>query len=168
MESVIIVTNVLLGMLYNEATFHTAPNFSKTTTCWIWTTFSSYTYPPKKKPQTLIYTNKFYAEVDLRVSSSLFRRTANIFANKANLCTLLWKIIIFFSKICRVYFLNILVLISNMVWSSFGGGAVHLQHMEFLRLGVCSELKLLAYSHSNARSEPSLRPTPQLTATLDP
>ena len=62
---------------------------------------------------------------------------------------------------------------------------LHLRHMEVPRLGVQSELQLPAYttaiatpgpsrvydlhhSHSNARSEPHLLPTPQLTAMLDP
>ena len=38
----------------------------------------------------------------------------------------------------------------------------HLRHMVVPRLGVESELQL------PARSEPELRPTPQLKATLDP
>ena len=42
----------------------------------------------------------------------------------------------------------------------------HPWHMEVPRLGVLSELQLLACS--NTRSEPSLWPTPQLTATPDP
>ena len=43
----------------------------------------------------------------------------------------------------------------------------HLQHMEVPRLGVESELVAAGrhHSHSNARSEPHLQPTPQLTAT---
>ena len=46
----------------------------------------------------------------------------------------------------------------------------HLQHMEVPRLGVKSELQLLAYSTATAtvESEPHLQPTPQLMATLDP
>ena len=46
----------------------------------------------------------------------------------------------------------------------------HLQHMEVPRLGVESRTAAasLRHSHSNARSEPCLRPTPQLMATLDP
>ena len=46
----------------------------------------------------------------------------------------------------------------------------YLWHMEVPRLGVKSDLQAagLHHSHSNARSESSLRPTPQLTATLDP
>ena len=46
----------------------------------------------------------------------------------------------------------------------------HLWHMEVPGLGVKLELQLLAYghSHSNAGSEPWLRPTPQLTAMPDP
>ena len=35
----------------------------------------------------------------------------------------------------------------------FGGEGLHLQHMEIPRLEVKSELHLLAYSHSNARSK---------------
>ena len=35
----------------------------------------------------------------------------------------------------------------------------NLQHMDVPRVGVESELQLLAYSHSNARSEPRLQPT---------
>ena len=42
----------------------------------------------------------------------------------------------------------------------------HLQHMEVPRLGVESELQLLAYA--NARSELYLQPTLQLMATPDP
>ena len=47
---------------------------------------------------------------------------------------------------------------------------LELQHMEVPRLGAESELWLPAdgHSHSNARSEPRLQPTPQLTATPDP
>ena len=41
----------------------------------------------------------------------------------------------------------------------------HPQHMKDPRVGVQSELH---HSHSNARSKPSLQPTPQLMATLDP
>ena len=45
---------------------------------------------------------------------------------------------------------------------------LHLRHMEVPRLGVESELQLPAYtSHSNAGSEPHLRPIPQLMATPD-
>ena len=46
----------------------------------------------------------------------------------------------------------------------------HSWHIEISRLGVKSELQLPAYitSHSNARSELSLRPTPHLTAIPDP
>ena len=46
----------------------------------------------------------------------------------------------------------------------------HPQHMEVPRRGVKSELQLPAYSysHSNAGSEPHLRPTPQPMATPDP
>ena len=42
----------------------------------------------------------------------------------------------------------------------------HLRHMEVPRLGVESELQLLAYT--TARSEPSLQPIPQLKAMPDP
>ena len=46
----------------------------------------------------------------------------------------------------------------------------HLWHMEVPRLGVESELQLLAYATATAMllSELCLQPTPQLTATLDP
>ena len=47
----------------------------------------------------------------------------------------------------------------------------HLQHMEVPKLGVESELQLPAHttaSHSNARSKPRLRPTPQPVAMPDP
>ena len=44
---------------------------------------------------------------------------------------------------------------------------LQVQHMEVPRLGVESELQL-HHSHSNARSEPHLQPTPQLAATMDP
>ena len=40
--------------------------------------------------------------------------------------------------------------------------------MEIPRLGVKSELQLSAYTANEAVSEPSLRPTPQRTATPDP
>ena len=43
----------------------------------------------------------------------------------------------------------------------------NIQHMEVPRLGVQSEMLLPAYT-SNARSEPCLWSTPQLTATPDP
>ena len=44
------------------------------------------------------------------------------------------------------------------------------QHMEVPRLGVDSDLQLLAYphNHSHAGSELYLRPTPQLMPTLNP
>ena len=46
------------------------------------------------------------------------------------------------------------------------------RHMEIPRLGARGLLGAVAtglcHSHSNARSEPHLRPTPQFTATLDP
>ena len=42
---------------------------------------------------------------------------------------------------------------------------LHLQHMEVPRLGVQSELLLLAYTRDTATL--SLQPTPQLTATPD-
>ena len=42
-------------------------------------------------------------------------------------------------------------------------------HMEVPRLGVIGATAAgLCYSHSNAASEPLLRPTPQLTAMPDP
>ena len=43
-------------------------------------------------------------------------------------------------------------------------------HVEVPRLGVKSELQLLAYTtaHGSTRSELHLQPTPQLTAMLDP
>ena len=46
----------------------------------------------------------------------------------------------------------------------------NLHHMEVSKLGVKSELQLLAYTiaTANAGSKPCLRPTPQLTATSDP
>ena len=46
----------------------------------------------------------------------------------------------------------------------------HPQHMEVLRLGGLTGAVAagLHHSHSNVGSEPRLRPTPQLTATLDP
>ena len=46
----------------------------------------------------------------------------------------------------------------------------YLWHMEVPRLEVESELQLPGYnhSHSNTESEQCLRPTPQLTAILDP
>ena len=46
----------------------------------------------------------------------------------------------------------------------------YLWHMEVSRLGVKSELQLLAYPTATAtlRSEPRLQHTPQLTAMLDP
>ena len=43
----------------------------------------------------------------------------------------------------------------------FGFVFLHSPHMEVPRLGV-------GLYHSNAGSEPRLRPTPQLLATLDP
>ena len=43
----------------------------------------------------------------------------------------------------------------------------HLWHMEVPRLGVELELQLLQ-GHTNARSEPHLRPMPQLVAMPDP
>ena len=48
--------------------------------------------------------------------------------------------------------------------------SLRLQHMEVPRLGVKVELQIPAYTtaHSNARSEPHLQPTPQLTAMPDP
>ena len=42
------------------------------------------------------------------------------------------------------------------------------QHMEVTRLGVKSELQLPPYTTATAMPDPSLRPTPQLTATPDP
>ena len=45
------------------------------------------------------------------------------------------------------------------------------QHMEVPRLGVClirAEATGLRQSHSNARSELRLQPTPQFRATIDP
>ena len=45
---------------------------------------------------------------------------------------------------------------------------LHLQHMEFPRLGVKSELQLQVYAtaHSNTSSKACLRPMPQLVAML--
>ena len=46
---------------------------------------------------------------------------------------------------------------------------VHWRHREFPRLGAKLELQLPAYTTATAmRSEPSLQPPPQLTATPDP
>ena len=47
---------------------------------------------------------------------------------------------------------------------------LYLRHMEVPRLGVKSELQLLAYTTATALwdLEPCLQPTPQLTATPDP
>jgi len=44
----------------------------------------------------------------------------------------------------------------------------HPWHMEVPRPGVQSELQLPAHNTANTRSKPGLRPTPQLTETLDP
>ena len=53
-----------------------------------------------------------------------------------------------------------------------GGGKSYLQHMEVPGLGVKLELQQRAYTattaNSNTGSDPHLRPTPQLTAVLDP
>ena len=59
-------------------------------------------------------------------------------------------------------------LFSFFFFSVFLG--LHLWHMEVPRLGVHLELHLPAYTTAagNARSEPRLRPTPQLTAIQDP
>jgi len=40
--------------------------------------------------------------------------------------------------------------------------------MQVPRLGVESELQLLAYTTATAGSKPHLQPTPQITATPDP
>ena len=48
----------------------------------------------------------------------------------------------------------------------FGFLGLHLQHMEVPRLG--GQIGDAGASHSNAESEPNLRPTPQLTAMPDP
>ena len=47
---------------------------------------------------------------------------------------------------------------------------LHPQHMEGskTRSQIRATAASLHHSHSNARSEPSLRPTPQLMATMDP
>jgi len=47
---------------------------------------------------------------------------------------------------------------------------LYLWHMDSPRLGVTSELQLLAYTTDtgNTRSQPCLRPIPQLTAMPDP
>ena len=44
----------------------------------------------------------------------------------------------------------------------------HLLHMEVPRLGVQSELQLMAYTTAIATSDPCLQPTSQLTAMPDP
>ena len=46
----------------------------------------------------------------------------------------------------------------------------HLRHIKVPWIGVKSELKLLAYTTATAtpRSEPGLRPTPELTSMVDP
>ena len=44
----------------------------------------------------------------------------------------------------------------------------HLRHMDVPRLGVISELQLLAYTTATAMQDLHLRPTPQIMATLDP
>ena len=52
----------------------------------------------------------------------------------------------------------------------FLGGGAHLKHLEVPRLGVLSELQLLAYATATAMLEQSewpLQPSPQLTAMLD-
>ena len=50
----------------------------------------------------------------------------------------------------------------NFTFFCFSG--LHPQHMEILRLSCAG----LHHSHSNARSEPCLQPTPQLTEMPDP
>ena len=52
----------------------------------------------------------------------------------------------------------------------FFWGGLHSQHMEVPRLGgpIRAIAAGLRHSHSHARSELRLRPTPQLTATPDP
>ena len=54
--------------------------------------------------------------------------------------------------------------------SSFLLFGLHLQDMEVPRLGgqIGAAAASLHHSHSTAGSEPSLQPTPQLRATLDP
>ena len=56
-----------------------------------------------------------------------------------------------------------------LILGAFWGGP-HTGHMEAPRLGVKSELQLLAYTTATAMQDPSrhLRPTSQLTATPDP
>ena len=56
----------------------------------------------------------------------------------------------------------------NIIYFVFLGP--HLWYMEIPRLGVESELQLLACTTATAtqESEPHLRPTPQLMATLGP
>ena len=65
---------------------------------------------------------------------------------------------------CPVDHQDFLVLPLNFFFFFFLG--LHPWRMEVPRLGVESELQLLAYSYT--RSKPCLRPIPQLTAILDP
>ena len=62
--------------------------------------------------------------------------------------------------------LTILALVSSFYFSFFPVFlGLHLRHMEIPRREVESELH---HSQGNSGSEPRLRPTPQLMATLDP
>ena len=66
--------------------------------------------------------------------------------------------------------LRILVYVFCFVLFCFCFLGPHWWHMEVPRLGVQSELSIVAslrHSHSNTGSEPHLQPTPQLVATLD-
>ena len=45
---------------------------------------------------------------------------------------------------------------------------LHLWHMEVPRLGIKATAAGLRHRHSNARSEPCLRPIPPLMANRDP
>ena len=60
------------------------------------------------------------------------------------------------------------LLLSLSLSLSFFKIGMHLRYMEVPRLGVESELQLLAYTIATARSKPQLGPTSQLMAMLDP
>ena len=58
-----------------------------------------------------------------------------------------------------------------LFWGRVGWLGPHPQYMEIPRLGIESEMELLAYTTATATPDPSergLRPMPQLTGTPDP
>ena len=121
--------------------------------------------PLQKKPPGIKSALLTVANVIIEIimqPPKFFLRLRDVTLYVLYVCMLFFPQLFFFFLVFCLFLLLLLLLFLGLL----------LRHMEVPRLGVESELKPPAYglrqSHSNIRSEPRLRPTPQLTAMPDP